>query len=188
MKEQILEPVLRYFRLQAAIKFIRLHPNCTLLDIGCGFEAKLLLTALPFIKKGLGIDKRAPSISNPKISTIRRDFGKVLPFENESVEFITLLAVLEHIEDDFNMLMECSRILRPGGGMLITVPSWRAKPILEFLSVQLNVVNKEEILDHKRYYDKESLFELFSKISDLRIIEHKYFQLGCNNSLYVRKK
>ena len=187
LKEQVLEPFLRYFRIRKAINYIKLYPNCTLLDIGCGFEARLLLAAEPYIGQGFGIDRRAPKLCNSKIKTIKSDFGQKLPFDDQTIDFITLLAVLEHIDDDLNMLKECSRILRPGGGMLLTVPSWRAKPILEFLSLRLNLVNKEEILDHKRYYSKEDLLILCSKVPNLEITFHQYFQFKCNNQLFIKK-
>ena len=42
MKEPILESLLRKMRLKQVLPFLRRYPNCGLLDIGCGWEAKLL--------------------------------------------------------------------------------------------------------------------------------------------------
>ena len=47
MKEPILEPLLRKMRLKQALPYLRQHPNCRLLDIGCGWEAKLLKEVEP---------------------------------------------------------------------------------------------------------------------------------------------
>lgn len=42
-------------------------PN--VLDVGCGWEAKLLQEIEPFIAKGVGVDFKAPSIRTDKIHT-----------------------------------------------------------------------------------------------------------------------
>lgn len=93
--------------------------------------------------------------------------------------------MLEHLENPVEILKECSRVLEPGGGILITVPSWHAKPLLEFLAYKLKLVNADEIMDHKRYYNRDDLFNLFEKIKGVRIQEHRYFQWKFNNKLYV---
>ena len=107
-----------------------------------------------------------------------------LPFEDSSFDFITMLAVMEHLEDDEAMLKECSRLLRPGGGLFITVPSWYAKPVLEFLSYKLNLINPDEIRDHKRYYDRQDLFSLIERVDGLNLQNHVYFQWRFNNRIF----
>jgi 2-polyprenyl-3-methyl-5-hydroxy-6-metoxy-1,4-benzoquinol methylase len=92
---------------------------------------------------------------------------------------------LEHLDHPTEILSECARVLRPGGSILITVPSWYAKPVLEFLAYKLKIVSADEIMDHKRYYNRDDLFNLFKKIKGLKIEEHKYFQWKFNNRLYV---
>jgi hypothetical protein len=63
MKEPILEPLLRKMRLAKVLPTIMQYHNCSLLDIGCGWEAKLLQTVKPHISSGIGIDFKAPDIS-----------------------------------------------------------------------------------------------------------------------------
>lgn len=188
MKEPILEPLLRKMRLAQVLPFLKKYPNCRLLDIGCGWEAKFLKAAEKYIDTGIGVDLNAPIISNKKIKTISMRLDKKLPFENGVFDFITMLAVMEHLEDDESILNECSRLLRPGGGLLITVPSWYAKPVLEFMSFKLNLINSDEIKDHKRYYDRKELFHLFSKVKGLEIIRHSYFQCRFNNRIFAIRK
>ena len=140
----------------------------------------------PYIRTGIGIDFKAPSINSKKIKTVSLTLYDKLPFNDNSFDFITMLAVMEHLENDENILRECARLLRPGGGLLITVPSWYAKPVLEFLSYRMNLINPEEIKDHKRYYNREDLMSLVEGVVGLRAAEHRYFQWKFNNRLFVR--
>jgi hypothetical protein len=39
----------------------------------------------------------------------------------------------------------------------MTIPSVYSKPVLEFLAYKLKIISKDEILDHKQYYDKSKL-------------------------------
>lgn len=45
-----------------------------------------------------------------------------LPFKNESIHYIDLRHVLEHIDNYMDLLMECYRVLIPGGVLHVTVP------------------------------------------------------------------
>jgi len=184
MKEPILEPFLRSMRLKQVLPYLHRYPNCRLLDVGCGWEAKLLLAIEPYVASGVGIDFKAPEIKTERLTTLPITLRDALPFESNSFDFITMLAVMEHLEDDKMILKECMRLLRPGGGLLITVPSWYAKPVLEFLSFKLNLINPAEVKDHKRYYDKKDLDFLIGAVEGLRIVDHAYFQWRFNNRLF----
>jgi len=49
-----------------------------------------------------------------------------LPVASGSVGFVTLMDVLEHIEEDDQVAAELARVLRPGGTGLVTVPCGRS--------------------------------------------------------------
>jgi SAM-dependent methyltransferase len=55
------------------------------------------------------------------IQVVRADARK-LPFEDESFDVVICLDVMEHIEEDFLVISEISRVLRSGGRFLISVP------------------------------------------------------------------
>ena len=189
MKEPILEPFLRRLRLNTVLPYLSAYPNCDLLDIGCGWEAKLLREVEPYLRYGVGIDLKAPLMRTDKISTMPMSLSNKLPFKDNSFDLITMLAVLEHLESEDAIIRECSRLLRPGGGLLITVPTWHAKPVLEFLSFRLNLVNRHEILDHKRYYNRYDLIQLFNTYNEkLEIKTHRYFQFGFNNLIFLIRR
>jgi 2-polyprenyl-3-methyl-5-hydroxy-6-metoxy-1,4-benzoquinol methylase len=187
MKEPILEPLLRQMRLKQVLPYLRQYPNCRLLDIGCGWEAKLLTAVEACIHSGIGVDFKAPAIKTEKLETLSLTLQDELPFKDSSFDFITMLAVMEHLENDEAVLKECARLLRPGGGLLITVPSWYAKPVLEFLSYKLNLINPDEIRDHKRYYNKQDLVVLLGSVEQLQLETHMYFQWRFNNLVFVKK-
>ncbi len=182
MKEAVFEPLLRRMRLAQVMPTLRRHPQCRLLDIGCGWEAKLLRAVEPFVREGVGIDFKAPPLDHPKLRTLTMTLEERLPFDDASFEVVTLLAVLEHLSSPEAMVREIARVLAPGGQVVLTVPSKAAKPVLEFLAYRLHVVSESEIRDHKRYYDRASLEALFAP-TGLQIERHAYFQLGMNNYL-----
>lgn len=187
-REPFLEPLLRLFRLKKIEKWIRNIPNCNLLDLGCGYNHKFLSSIQPFIAHGVGIDFKVQEFSENNIEIIKQKFSDKLPFDDSVYNAVTMLAVLEHIENPVEICREISRVLKPDGKLFITVPTWKAKGVLEFLAYKLHIVSKEEILDHKRYYDKDDIYALIDKIPDLEIEHHEYFQVRFNNFCVIRKR
>lgn len=186
MKEQILEPVLRYLRKRRVLPVIKQFKNCTILDIGCGWEARLLKDIEPYISKGVGLDFKAPEINSDKIQTIKCTIHNKLPFEDNSFDVVTMLAVLEHLSEPQKMVNEVFRVLKKDGIFCGTVPSIWSKPILEFLSYKLNIINPNEIKDHKDYYNQDKLYNLLNNVG-FKDIKHSYFQLFMNNNFFAKK-
>jgi SAM-dependent methyltransferase len=180
MKEELLEPLLRRARLSKALPIIRMYPQCTFLDVGCGWEARLLRSIEPHIAYGVGIDRNAPPLRSDKLRTIQGDLEAPLPFAGNSFDVVSMLAVLEHLSDPLRALVEIRRVLRPNGTLIVTVPSHAAKPVLEFLAFKLGLVNAAEIADHKRYFGRLDL-QTLSEQAGLRMLTHRYFQMGFNN-------
>lgn len=185
-QEQLLEPLLRFMRIKKIRPLLAQSPNCILLDIGCGWEARFLKDVEPLIARGIGIDPKAPDIQHPKISTITCHLEDSLPFNDSTFDVVTMLAVLEHLDHAKAVTAEIHRVLRPGGFLCGTVPSLLAKPVLEFLAYKLNIVNPDEIRDHKKYYYRQSIYNLMTD-SGFVALQHNYFQLGMNN-FFVAKK
>ncbi|PLX82185.1 MAG: class I SAM-dependent methyltransferase [Desulfuromonas sp.] len=180
MREAFLEPLLRSLRIRRVLPYVRRHESCRLLDIGCGWDAKFLREMEPYIASGVGVDFKAPKLVHGKIRTERLMISDSLPYADDSFDLVTMLAVLEHLERPAAILQEIRRIMKPGGELVVTVPSKAAQPVLEFLAFRLGVVSKEEIADHKAYFDRRSLTRLLSDAGyEVRV--HRYFQLGMNN-------
>jgi 2-polyprenyl-3-methyl-5-hydroxy-6-metoxy-1,4-benzoquinol methylase len=186
MKEPFLEPILRKLRIRKVLPTIRQYPDCCLLDVGCGWDYRLLKTLKQFIKSGIGIDYKVQESESGKIKTIQMIMVNKLPFAAESFDVVTLLAVLEHLSDPLGMMKEIGRILKKDGRLVLTVPSKAAQPVLEFLSYRLKIISADEIRDHKKYYDRNELEKLFSQ-TGMAIEHHKYFQMGMNNFCIIKR-
>ena len=81
MKEALLESTLRKMRLARVLPSIQAFSNPSVLDIGCGWEARLLHEIEPYIARGVGIDFKAPEIRTEKLHTFSyffepKDFAK----------------------------------------------------------------------------------------------------------------
>jgi ubiquinone/menaquinone biosynthesis C-methylase UbiE len=101
---------------------------------------------------------------------------------------VTLLAVLEHMEHREELLKEIYRVLKPGGVLLLTVPTWPAKPVLEFLAYRLKVVSDEAIREHKTYFWKKELRDILSLVQfKPEMTQVRYFELGFNLFAAARK-
>jgi SAM-dependent methyltransferase len=186
VKEPLLEPLLRRLRLRRVYPVIARYPGCRLLDVGCGWEARLLKGIGPRLELGIGIDRKAPVIDDGRIRTLQCDLEAPLPFSPDSFDVVTMLAVLEHLERAMDVLAEVHRVLKSGGSLVLTVPSHAAKPVLEFLAFRLGVVSPEEIADHKRYWNRPELAAAATQ-SGFELAAHEYFQLGFNNFAVFRK-
>ena len=186
MSEPLLEPLLRQLRLRK----IKPHvpKNSLILDIGCGTNATFLRAISPHIKQGFGVDFKVKEFKFSNIQTKKLRLENYLPFSNESFQVVTMLAVLEHIEKEKEILQEIYRVLIPGGKLILTVPSVWSQPILEFLAYKLKIVSEAEIRDHKRYYNRKKLRKVLVKDTNFQDFHHQYFQLRMNNFCTVKKR
>ena len=157
-----------------------LKSGVVLCDIGCGPHAKLLYDLSGYIKEGIGLDKKILESREGNITLKNIFIEDKLPMPDKSVDAITLLAVLEHLEKPVEILKEAKRILRSEGILLITVPTPFNRPFGEFLS-RFDATMRSEYSDHKRYYSKSLLREhLASAGFDLSKVKINYFELGMN--------
>lgn len=185
MREALLEPLLRWFRLRQVTSHI--PPGSKLLDIGCGRSAVFLRAIAPRISHGIGVDFKVAPVQIDNIETIQIYLAENLPFADDSFDVVTMLAVLEHIEHEKAILQEIHRILQPGGKLVLTVPSVWAQPVLELFFYRLKLVDEAEIRDHKRYYNRDRLHQTLVYDAGFHNFHHRYFQLWMNNFCVVTK-
>lgn len=105
-----------------------LAPTAVCLDIGCssGFLLRDLRHRLPKATV-IGADVLRPPLerlaaSLPGVPLLQFDL-RDCPLPDASIDLVTALNVLEHIDDDARAMAQIARILRPGGVAHIEVPA-----------------------------------------------------------------
>lgn len=185
MRDLGLDPMLRWLRCREVIS--QIPPDCWLLDLGCGRSAAFLQRVSPQLEQGIGVDCQVKAMKAENWQTLPLRLTEALPFADASFDRVTMLAVLEHLEHERLILQEVRRVLKPGGKLVLTVPSVWAKPVLELLAYRLKLIDAEEIRDHKRYYNRARLYQVLVEETQFQSFEHHYFQLWMNNFCTVAK-
>lgn len=107
----------------------RLLPNLPqgrLLDIGCGLGYLMEALGQGFTRIGMDYDIHSLRANRERgLKNMIRGDATRLPFKEQSMDVIICSEVLEHLPDgmDEGALAELARVLRPGGRLLVTVPS-----------------------------------------------------------------
>lgn len=94
------------------------HIQGRVLDVGCGQKP---YRALFNCSEYVGLEVDTPSNRLNKKADQFYD-GLTFPFEDEAFDTVIVSQVLEHVFNPDFFLRELNRILRPSGGMLLTVP------------------------------------------------------------------
>ena len=97
-------------------------------DVGCGagvLMALLRQRGMPVV----GVDASAAQLAQAAGARVRADALK-LPFPDGSVGGVAALYMLYHLPDPAQAIVECHRVLRPGGLFAACAPSRRDDPEL----------------------------------------------------------
>jgi SAM-dependent methyltransferase len=169
---------------KAILESLKDSRNLDVLEVGCGYNATLLLSLNRYINKAVGIDFKISSDIKgiPKYEFREGNAGKILPeLVENSFDAVLLISVLEHLENPLDILLSILRVMRPGASLIINVPTWFGKKFLEFSAFRLGLSPKIEIDDHKMYYDKKDLWPLLVKSGfKPSCISMRYHKFGMN--------
>lgn len=156
-----LEKFLARKRIRMADKLIPPeHRSGRILDIGCGSHPFFLINA-DFLEK-YGMDKISEDkyLEKGKISIRNHDIEeeKSFPYDDESFDVATMLAVVEHIEPEKlpYVIAEIYRVLKKGGLFIFTTPASWTGGILKLMSL-LRLVSPDEIKEHKTSFTAADL-------------------------------
>src|SRR5215469_995464 len=88
------------------------------LEVAPGLRPRLPLAGTQFV------DISAAAIAKLRERGAEVVLGKVthLPFADSAFDLVCALDIIEHVEDDEGALSEVSRIVRPGGAVLVSMP------------------------------------------------------------------
>lgn len=142
------------------------RPGLRALDLGCGYGAHYLRMLRPLIATGVGVDFEVSEEAKqiPGFSFVHQPIETaVTGLETSSFDLILFISALEHVADPEGTLRHCYRIMAPGARLLINVPTWWAKPVLEYSAFRLGTSPAAGIEDHKLYYDKRTLWPMLVK-------------------------
>jgi SAM-dependent methyltransferase len=96
-----------------------------ILDVGCGTGANLKTLAEFGDAEGVDISEDALQFCRERgLSNVKLGAAEALPYEDGAFDLVTALDVVEHLDDDVGGLREMRRVLRPGGRVLIFVPTF----------------------------------------------------------------
>lgn len=131
-------------------------------DVGCGFDGALgrLLFArsAEVLLVDISVDRSRP---DNRITILEGYLPAVLDgVQSGSLDAIVCNNVIEHLWEPAPTLAALHRVLAPGGRLVVNVPSWRGKVFLELAAFRLGVAPKDEMDDHKTYYDPRELWPL----------------------------
>jgi len=177
-----LDRLIQDWRIRKARRYI--SARARVLDIGCADGA--LFRNLKFLREGVGIDpdlKDNPGLHNAELV---RGFFPADLHDRRLFDVITLLAVLEHLPADAQISMagNCFQYLKPGGVLIITVPSPVVDRILDLLKL-FRLVHGMQTEQHYGF-DVKLTPGLF-KSAGFELSHARQFQLGLNN-LFVFAK
>lgn len=149
------------------------------LDIGCADGE--LFRQFPEIGEGIGIDPDLPS-TPPELShahLIRGLFPEALP-DRRPFDVIILLAVVEHVAANqmTKLAADCAAYLKPGGHLIITVPSPHVDVILSVLRF-FRLIHGMALEQHHGFNPQE-VPGIFTA-NGLKLKVDQRFQFGLNN-------
>lgn len=172
-------------RISKAAKYI--PANSRLLDIGCA-DGAIFQQLSNKIREGVGID---PGISagskGSNFQLVRGSFPEDMPLSKFNFDVVTLLAVLEHIPMEEQLLLaeNIFRYLESGGLLIISVPlSPHVDKILDILKF-MHIIDGMALEEHFGF-DVRTVSDTFTKCG-FELVKYEHFQFGLNN-LYVFKK
>src|SRR5690349_3029237 len=96
-----------------------------ILDVGCGTGANLLLLSQYGAAEGVDVSEDALAFCRERgLEKVKLGAAEELPYEDGTFDLVTALDVVEHLDDDLGGLREMRRVLRPGGRVLLFVPTF----------------------------------------------------------------
>ena len=154
------------------IRFNRLglRPGDKFLDAGAGFGRHAFEAArqgatvfaldyasdeVVMTRNTFGAMLEAKEITDTAYGGVLRGDATKLPFEDNTFDCVVTSEVLEDIQDDVSVLPELHRVLKPGGSLGVTVPSWWPEKINWMLSDEYHA--PKSVGGHVRIYSATEL-------------------------------
>jgi 2-polyprenyl-3-methyl-5-hydroxy-6-metoxy-1,4-benzoquinol methylase len=176
--------IIRDLRLKQVMHFI--PDNSTILDIGCddGYLFKLLGDRL---KWGIGVDKDVPASRSAIYQLLPGSFPDDFADLQSGFDVIVMAAVIEHlpIVKIPLVLSRCYQLLKPGGRLIITIPSHLADPILH-LMIKMGIIDGIDLEAHTGL--RWDMLKTICNPNEFYLMRQQHFEFGFNHMLvYIRQ-
>ena len=156
--------------LTVRFKQLGLTPGDLVLDAGAGFGRHAFeiarlggrIVALDYADEEVRMTRatfgamiEAKDIAADRYMGALRGDATKLPFADNTFDRVITSEVLEHIQDDVAAIAELARVVRPGGTLACTVPSWWPEKINWMLSDEYHA--PKSVGGHVRIYSQTEL-------------------------------
>ncbi len=140
------------------------------LEIGPGLRPRLPVTGTLFL------DLSSRVVERLKVRGGNAQTGEItaLPFSDGMFDLVAAFDVIEHVEDDQQGFAELSRVLKPGGRLILSVPLHAA-----------HWTTFDEHVGHARRYEPARLQELIAR-HGLVVEQSAVFGMQSNNPRLLR--
>ena len=180
-------------RLALVRRYVPLE-NRRILDIGCGLGMYVRkFRELSDEVYGIDVEFERVAQGSKSVPHLAVARGEDLPYRDCTFDVVFLNEVLEHVDDDAQTIREATRVLRPGGYIVIFVPNrlyffethgfylgkkyvFRLLPLVNWLPDPLRRI----FVPHVRAYLSSDLRRLWRGLG-LAEIEHNYVFPGFDN-------
>lgn len=140
------------------------------LDIGCG-SSRIIID----LKNAVGMDilERKLRFLKPRHDKLVKGSTFALPFKDQSFDVIINSQVIEHVPADPVIMTEMSRVLRPGGTLILGTPDYGRWSWVALEWMYGKVLAGGYAHEHITHYTRKSLIELM-KHHGFEILDWKY--------------
>jgi 2-polyprenyl-3-methyl-5-hydroxy-6-metoxy-1,4-benzoquinol methylase len=150
-----------------------IEKGARVLHVGCGdgYLDPFLCSRFSLV---VGVDINYPELRSAKKSNANQRVeyllvdGSTLPFESESFDEVVSIDVLEHAENDVELVGEMGRVLKQGGHLTMTVPNAQYPLTFDPINYLLELLVGRHLplgmwgFGHRRLYKVESLCRLLA--------------------------
>ena len=177
------------------------------LDIGCDTG----IYTCEFLQRGvrevvsIDLDYQSLTVARENIQTFGfnasplHSDAQYLPFRGNSFDQVLCLMVMEHVKNPTLLLSEISRILEPGGQLILSVPNelYLAKPIIPYdFSEILNIIGHKHagyyLEDLRKFFINNGFmiqeYYYYNKFVSRILTEAIYIAIGAKRRKAVRTK
>jgi SAM-dependent methyltransferase len=147
--------------------------DAIILDVGCGVgQVVRSLAEAGFQAHGAEVSEANLALAREHAGQFHLYDGRTLPFADGAVDAVGAFNVLEHVEDPIALLDEMTRVLRPGGRLVVSSPNflrvigWRDyHPLMRGL--RRKWANAQILLRHRQAYASDPDAVIFERMAPI---------------------